>query len=213
MGYVINKLDHGINLAIIGCGGFGREVYHHIKNDIPTIDIKFYADDEYASGDQVLPLSTLNYDTSYVLIAIGDPSSRKNMAERLSSYCKFATFIHSSVIILDPESIIIGDGSIICANTILTTNITLGEHTHLNLNTTIGHDTTLGDFVTTAPAVNISGNCVVGDCVYFGTNSSIKQKINICPYAVIGMNAAVVKNITDSGTYVGIPAKLIPQKC
>lgn len=212
MGYVINKQDHGINIAIIGCGGFGREVYHHIKNDIPSANITFYVDDPYAIPNVSLPLSKLNYCNCFVFVAVGDPVSRKNIVERLPADCKFATFIHSSVVILDPASVTVGYGSIICAGTILTTNVKLGNHTHLNLNTTVGHDVVMGDYATTAPAVNISGNCEIGECVYFGTNCAVKEKINICDNVTIGMNAGVVKNISLPGTYVGTPVKLISPK-
>jgi len=45
--------------------------------------------------------------------------------------------------------------------------------------------------------------------VYFGTNSSVREKISICDNVVVGLNAGVVKNITESGIYVGVPAKKI----
>ena len=70
-------------------------------------------------------------------------------------------------------------------------------------------DNVIGDFFTTAPGVQISGNCIIGDMVYFGTHSSIKQKIQICDNVTIGLNAGVVKDIMYSGTYVGVPAKQI----
>jgi UDP-N-acetylbacillosamine N-acetyltransferase len=37
----------------------------------------------------------------------------------------------------------------------------------------------------------------------------IVEKISIHSFTTIGMNAAVVKDITESGTYVGVPAKKI----
>jgi UDP-3-O-[3-hydroxymyristoyl] glucosamine N-acyltransferase len=67
----------------------------------------------------------------------------------------------------------------------------------------------LGDFVTTAPNVNISGNVTIKDGVYLGTASCVKEKLTICEDVVLGMKASVVKDITESGIYVGIPAKKI----
>jgi UDP-3-O-[3-hydroxymyristoyl] glucosamine N-acyltransferase len=75
--------------------------------------------------------------------------------------------------------------------------------------TTIGHDCIIGDYFTTAPNVSISGTCRIGDCVYFGTTSCVKEKITICSNVTIGMMSGVVKNISVSGTYVGTPANLI----
>jgi serine acetyltransferase len=42
-----------------------------------------------------------------------------------------------------------------------------------------------------------------------GTNSSVREKIKISNDVIVGMNAAVVKNIEESGTYVGVPVKKI----
>jgi serine acetyltransferase len=40
-----------------------------------------------------------------------------------------------------------------------------------------------------------------------GNNSSIKEKIVVGNNIIIGMNSGVVRNITEPGTYVGLPSK------
>lgn len=199
-----------INIAIIGSGGFGREVYHHIASDrdVTKFNVKFYADKEFADGIKTFDIDTIDYNNDYVLVAIGDPKSRSEIVKRLPAHTRFYKFIHSSAIILD-KSMKIGEGSIICAGVILTTNIRIGKHAQLNLQSTVGHDCTIGDYFTTAPGAKISGNCLIGDRVYFGTNSCVKEKINIVDDCVIGLNAGVVKSLTEAGTYVGTPAKKI----
>ena len=59
------------------------------------------------------------------------------------------------------------------------------------------------------PGSVVSGNVTLGNKVYLGTNSSIKEKITICDDVIIGLNTGVVKDIKDSGTYVGYPIKKI----
>lgn len=192
--------------AIVGSGGFGREVFHHIKSASQS-ECKFFVDDEYANQD-ALPISSLDVNEYDVVVAIGNPVARKAMVQKLEAMgATFFTYVDPSVINLDWNDV--GEGSIICAGSILTTNITLGKHTHLNLHTTIGHDTVVGDYFTTAPGAKISGNCNIGECVYFGTNASVREKITICDNVTIGLNAGVVKNIVEPGTYVGVPAKKI----
>jgi UDP-3-O-[3-hydroxymyristoyl] glucosamine N-acyltransferase len=39
-----------------------------------------------------------------------------------------------------------------------------------------------------------------------GNNSSIREKLSVHSLITIGMNSAVVKNIEESGVYVGCPA-------
>ena len=192
--------------AIIGAGGFAREIRAHMNDD----GILMFVDDIYHDGKNkyIKKLSDLNVEEYEVIVGIGDPLLRAGIVSRLPQNTKFFSFIHPSALILDND-IFIGEGSIICANVILTTNIAIGEHAHLNLKTTIGHDCIIGGYFTTAPGASISGNCNIGNNVYIGTNASIKEKINICSNVTIGLNAGVVKNIEKSGTYIGTPAKRI----
>lgn len=191
--------------AIIGSGGFGREVMFMLLDNNPDDVIHFFVDDKFCNENS-LPLSKLDFNEYEIIVAIGDPILRKNMVEKLPSNAKFFTAIHKSVQILD-KNIEIGEGSIICSNVVLTTNIKLGKHAQLNLLTTIGHDVVTGDYFTTAPGAKISGNCNIGNKVYIGTNSSIREKITIVDDVTIGLNSGVVKNILEPGVYGGTPSK------
>jgi len=194
--------------AIIGAGGFAKEVYWSLSL-MERIGTIFFVDDKYYDGSNLtLPLSKFDPKEYEVVVAVGEPKDRFDIVNRLPKDTKYFTHIHPSVQILG-EDIQIGEGSIICAGTIITTNVTIGKHAHLNLQTTIGHDCEIGSYFTTAPGAKISGNCKIYDCVYVGTNASIKQKLSIHSLTTIGSNAAVVKHIEESGIYVGVPAKKI----
>jgi sugar O-acyltransferase (sialic acid O-acetyltransferase NeuD family) len=190
--------------ALIGAGGFADEIKAHMQQ----FDLTCFVDDLYytPNNDNIKPLSEFDPNDYDVLVAIGDPTARENMVNKLPKETKYFTFIHDSAQLLGND-IHIGEGSVVCAGSIITTNCKLGKHTHLNLQSTIGHDCIIGDFFTTAPGVKISGNCIIGNKVYFGTNASIRQKINICDNVTIGLNGGVVKNIEEPGIYVGVPAK------
>jgi sugar O-acyltransferase (sialic acid O-acetyltransferase NeuD family) len=191
-----------VKKCLIGAGGFAREIRAHLRQDIPCfIDDCFWVENK----NEVYKISSLNIEEYEVLIAVGDPKNRFEIFKKLPKKTKYFSFIHPSAQILD-NNIEIGHGSIVCANSILTTNIKIGNHCHINLATTIGHDCIVGDFFTTAPGAHVSGNCEIGDFVYLGTNSSIKEKIKICNNVTIGLNSGVVKNIIKSGVYVGTPA-------
>jgi len=192
--------------ALIGAGNFSREIKAHMKQDlICFVDNEYY---EKIKEKNIMPLSSFDPKEYEVLIALNNPLERFKMAQKLPKETKYFSFVHKSSSILG-DDVIIGKGSIICANSVLTTNIILGNHSHINLNTTIGHDCRIGDCFTTAPGANISGNCNIGNRVYIGTNSSVKQKINICDDVTIGLNSGVVKDIDKSGIYIGTPSKKI----
>jgi sugar O-acyltransferase (sialic acid O-acetyltransferase NeuD family) len=194
-----------MKLALIGAGGFADEVRAHMGTEL-----KCFVDQQYykPNNKNILPLSEFDPYEYKVLVAIGDSRMRKNVVDKLPKETQYFTYIHHSVQIIG-EDIKIGDGSILCAGVIVTTNCSFGKHTHLNLHTSIGHDNVIGDFFTTAPGARVSGNCNIGDCVYMGTNSSIRQKINVCDDVTLGLNCGVVKDIVEPGTYVGVPAKLL----
>lgn len=195
--------------GIIGAGGFGREVYWSLS-PIERINTVFFVEDEYWNNedDRILPLSLFESDKYEVVVAIADSQHRERIVNKLPKSTKFFTHIHSTAQI-HGEDVEIGVGSIICAGTIITTNVKIGKHSQLNLITTIGHDCEIGDFFTTAPGTQISGNVKIGNRVYFGTRSCIKQKLTVCDDVTIGMNAGVINSIYEPGTYVGTPAKKI----
>ena len=192
-------------IAIIGYGGFAREVKAHLSVE----DVPFFVDDAYwrENSAGVLRLSQFNASSFKAIVAVGDPADREDIVSRLPINTEFFTFVHPSATILDKDTVEIGEGSIICAGTVLTTNIKIGRHAHLNLNSTVGHDCIIGNYFTASPGVNISGNCEIGNRVYVGTNAAIREKIMICDDVTIGMQSGVVKYITKPGTYVGSPAK------
>lgn len=198
--------------ALIGAGGFAREVYHQIKDNDPSALIYFFVDDEFIDSIHQKPLSELINGFSQidyqVLICIADPNIRESIFKKLPPNTNYGTFVHKSVQILDKNTVTIGAGSIICAGTIITTNVKIGRHVHINLSNTIGHDTVIHQFVTTAPQVAISGNVDIDDNVYIGTNAAIREKVKIRSNNVVGMGAAVIKTInTALATFVGVPAK------
>ena len=188
---------------IIGSGGFASEIRARLRG----IKTKCFVDEQYVTGDyNVFSLSQIEPKHQEAIVCIGNPTLRQKIIQKLPKNLMFFTFIDPTAQV-HGSNVKIGEGSIICANSIITTNVTLGKHTQLNLSSTIGHNTVVGDYFTTAPGAKISGNCVIGNRVYLGTNASIKEKINICDDVTIGLNAGVVKNITEPGIYIGVPSK------
>jgi sugar O-acyltransferase (sialic acid O-acetyltransferase NeuD family) len=191
-----------MKLALFGYGGHAREVASQIDQEVI-----FFVDDEYAN-DIAKPISQFNPEEYVMMVAVADSRDRFDIVQKLPKETQYFTYIHPTVLIMD-GNIELGEGSFIGANSILTTNIKIGKHAILNRGNHIGHDCEIGDYFSTMPGSIISGNCKIYDCVYVGTNASVKEKISINSFTTIGMNAAVVKDITESGTYVGVPAKKI----
>jgi len=86
--------------AIIGSGGFAREVKCILLDNNPNEEIEFFVDDEYVDTTSK-PLSKLDVKKYEVVIAIGDPKIRKNILNKLPKNIKFFVVKHKSVQILD----------------------------------------------------------------------------------------------------------------
>jgi len=188
--------------ALVGYGGHAREVMAQMGEKLTC-----FVDDEYVV-DGTKPLSEFNPKEFELMVAVADSQDRYKIVNKLPRETKYFTFIHPTVQIMD-DNIEIGEGSFIGVNSIITTNIKIGKHCLLNRGNHIGHDCVIDDFFSAMPCSVVGGNVTIGKNVYMGSCSNIREKINITNNVIIGMNGAVVKDIKDSGTYVGVPVKLI----
>ena len=205
------------SIVIIGASGFGREVAWLIEELEKWNIIGFIDDDESIQGKDVngykvigTTQDLLSYEEKInVVIAIGNSEVRKKIYDRISIKLNllFPNIIAKDVRISKTNNL--GIGNIICTHTVLTTNITIGNFNHINLSCTLGHDAILENFVTIYPSVNVSGNVLVRSLTELGTGAKIIQGKTISERIILGAGCVVVKDLTDSGTYAGIPAKKI----
>ncbi|MBX7155412.1 MAG: acetyltransferase [Bacteriodetes bacterium] len=208
-------------IIIAGAGGFAKEVLMYV-HDIYTLKshtfpfqeaVEFMVDDASFTegsihGVRILPQSEFSPDRGKVIIAIGSGKIREKIAGNLPQNTQYATLIHPTANVSQWTSI--GEGAVITPGCIITVDTHIGKQSQINFQSCIAHDCTIGDFVTTAPGVRISGNCTVGNHVYFGTNAIIRQGISICDETTIGMGAVILNSLTQPGTYVGNPARKLP---
>jgi len=189
-----------MKLALFGYGGHAREVAAQMN-----LDVTFFVDDKYAN-EVSKPISTFDPEVYQMMVAVADSKDREKIVKKLPENTSYFTFVHPTALLMSKD-IEIGIGSFIGAYSILTTNITIGNHAILNRGNQIGHDSKIGDFFSAMPGAIVSGNVILGEKVYMGNNSSVREKIQICSNVTIGANATVVKNIITGGTYVGVPSK------
>lgn len=207
-------------ILIFGAGGFGREVQwliECINQKNPTWTIEGYLDDGVEPGTEVNGYQVLggieklrDFDENIAVVcAVGSARVREiiiNRIKEMGNY-QFPNLIHPDVQMSD--SVTFGEGNIICAGNILTVNIEVKDFVIINLSCTVGHDAVLESFVTVYPGVNISGCTIMHKGVELGTGSKIIQGIEVAEKSIIGAGAVVVRDITEAGTYAGVPAKKI----
>lgn len=213
------KSEQGGDLVILGSGGFAREIawlVSHINRAgaVQWNLIGFWSSDPGAIGQSINSVEVIEprriHERSspmFAVVAIGDPRVRERaVGEAGRAGLPFATLVHPGVL-LDEATITVGSGSIICAGNLLTTNITIGAHVIVNLDCTIGHDCVLEDFVTVSPGCHLSGHTTVRRSAYLGTGLVTAEHHEIGRGAIVGAQAAVVRDIEPGVTAVGVPAK------
>ena len=209
------------DLIIFGASGFGREVawaVERLNKVTPTWNLLGFMDDaDDIQGSKINGYPVLgktdevgNYPDAYFVVAVGASRTREQIVSNMKTVnpsIKFGTVIDPSVEMSD--LVTIGEGTIICAHTIITVNIEIGAHVIINLDCTVGHDAVLQDFVTLYPSVNVSGITNIGHAVELGTGMQIIQGKTVSDYSIVGAGAVVVKDIPAKCTAVGSPAKPI----
>lgn len=206
-------------VAIYGAGGFAREVAWLAES--ANLEVVCFVDDDPRQQGKTLnaiPVMGLadtkeRYPDASLVVAVGSPQTREKMAEKAADLgFSFATIIHPRV--ERSRWIEVGEGTVITAGNILTTNIRLGKHVQINLDCTVGHDVVMEDYATLAPGVHVSGWVHLGKRVYAGTGAVIINGTEEAPLvigddAVIGAGAVVIKSVPPGVTVVGVPARPI----
>lgn len=211
-------------VAIIGAGGFGREVHDVIEavNDAGGQDgqlfepVGFLDDgpaDETLIAERGLrllggveKLDQLAVDVQYI-IAIGSGEVRRKIDTWARSAGRLSPVLVHPAATLGKHLVSLGPGVVICAGAAVTTNVRLGRHVHLNLGVTVGHDAVLQDYVTVNPNASISGNVLLEQSVNLGTCSCVIQGKRVGARTTVGAGAVVARDLPSDVTAVGIPAK------
>lgn len=212
----IFKGDVMKKIIILGAGGLGLEVADLIWS-MGEYEIAGFLDDdpgkENASIHQISVLGTLSHlhrynDVQNAVIAIANPVTKKRIAESaIKAGFLFPTLIHPSVFVGSHVSV--GQGSILCAGTVVSTDVCLQDFLTINPQCGIGHESVLHSFSTLYWNVHIGGNTEIGEGCELGTHSCVLQGLNITNNVILGAGAVVVRNIEAPGTYAGVPVQKI----
>jgi sugar O-acyltransferase (sialic acid O-acetyltransferase NeuD family) len=208
------------DLVIFGTGGAGRDaeqIVRDINAERSTYNLLGYLDgNAKAHGADVHGLPVLGdldwlveHPAVHVAVAVGNTPSRRRLVLRLESqgHSRFATLIHPLAWV--GKWVKVGEGSTLYPGCMLTTDIQVGRFVLLNVGTKLGHDTVAEDFVTLAPAATVSGNVRIGTGCDLGTNCSVNQKLQLGQWSIVGAGAAVVRDVPENVTMVGVPARIL----
>jgi len=209
-------------IAIVGAGGFAREVAWLIS-DIAHDPSLRRAETMEVAGFLVSDSAKVNERDSNILgdftwleknhidglaMGIGSPEVRLRLSQELKQRfprIPWPALIHPSV--RYHESCRFEEGATVCAGSIATVNVRIEEFAMVNLSCTIGHESAIGAGSVVNPITAISGGVKIGKSVLVGTHVAILQYVSIGDHAVIGSGAMVHKDVASNTTVMGVPAK------
>lgn len=206
------------NLIIVGAGGFGREVLQWCQDagfDHGEWRIKGFLDDNPSALDAATAgrHAILGSVDDYAIVpddrfvcAIGMPRVKKACVERLLARgARFVSVIHPSAVV--GRTVHLGQGCVICPQTILTANIQLGDFVMVNLCSSVGHDACIGRWTTLSPHCDVTGGVEVGEGVFMGTHAALIPGIRVGDWAVVGAGSTAFRDVPAGATVVGVPAQ------
>jgi sugar O-acyltransferase (sialic acid O-acetyltransferase NeuD family) len=202
-------------IVIIGASGHGKVIADIAKNN-GYKEIVFLDDNievKECGGYPVVGTSrdAVQYEDSDFIVAIGNAAIRqrifKNLMDKALHIC---TLIHPNAVIA--EDVSIGIGTVVMAGTVINSGVKIGNACIINTCSSVDHDCRIDDFVHVSIGVHIAGTVHVGERTWLGAGAIISNNLEIVSDCMIGAGAVVINDIKESGTYVGVPARIIDMK-
>ena len=209
------------SVFIYGAGGHAREVAWLIDSSADmNLKILGFVNDSVVKGTHWpdhRPVMTLAEarkccPEAEFIIAIGDGSIRRTIAERLvNESVSTPCLVHSSVSVSDRVSL--SEGCVICSRCFLSVDISIGAHVHVNAGCAIHHDVVIGEFTTLSPGALVGGNVLIGTGVFIGIGAKIISGDNGAPLVigdgcVVAAGACVTRSTEPNSMVAGVPAVL-----
>ena len=204
-------------LILIGGGG-------HCKSVIDVAESAGYSilgilDRDKPAGTHILNYEVLGADediADYIgkaefLITVGQiksPGIRKRLQKMvLDAGGKLATVVSPTAHVSKYATI--GKGTVVMHQAVVNADVKIGDGCIINTFSNIEHDVVIGDFCHISTGAMVNGEAKVGVDSFIGSQSVVCQCVTISDNVVVGAGSVVTKDITNSGLYVGNPAKFV----
>lgn len=204
-----------MKLVIVGASGHGK-VIADIAEKRGYKDIAFLDDDQNKKTCLNYPVigkveDAQKYAGADFIVAIGNPEIREKVQNFLiQKELHITTLIHPEAVVAGNVSI--GKGTVVMAGAVVNPDAVIGDGCIVNTSSTIDHDNTLADYVHVSVGSHLAGTVSVGKYTWIGAGATISNNVSVCASCMVGAGAVVIRDITEPGTYVGIPSKRIEEQ-
>ena len=198
------------NLVIVGASGHGK-VIADIAEKVGYTDIVFLDDNpkvESCGNYKVVGgcKSAQSYKNADFIVAIGNSKIRRKIqSELIEMGLNIVSLVHPSAVIA--SNVKIGVGTVVMAGAVINPCSVIGQGAIINTCASVDHDCRIGDYVHVSVGAHVAGMVIIGDNTWVGAGATVSNNIEITNECMIGAGAVVIADITEHGTYVGVPAK------
>jgi sugar O-acyltransferase (sialic acid O-acetyltransferase NeuD family) len=206
------------DLYIVGAGGFGREVYHWLKDEVQILKSNSFCgflDDsadalegfEYACG-VVAPITGFEPKGGDVFIcALGGVAQKERLCGQLIQRgARFLTLVHPTVVL--GGNVKLGDGVVLCPRVTLTCDIEVGAMAMINCHATVGHDVRIGEWSTISAHCDLTGHTQLGKSVFLGSGARVIPSKSVGDGALVGAGSVVIRSVKAGQKVFGNPARV-----
>jgi sugar O-acyltransferase (sialic acid O-acetyltransferase NeuD family) len=142
-------------------------------------------------------------------IAVGDPQSRRQLAEKVIRAGGCFPRLHDRHLFPDVS---IGADTVVAAQSDVGPKTTIGDHVLIMPMCWVAHDVAIADYVTLAASCSISGHVVIEEGAYLGAgvtvvNGSPERPLVIGAGVKVWAGAVVTKSIPAKTSVAGNPAR------
>lgn len=211
------------DLVIVGHGGLAREVtflVEEINRHAPQWNLLGFISSNRESIGRSCGDYSVRGDDDWLAgclqpvaaaLAIGNPRFLPVLHQRFrgNERIVFPNLVHPGVT-GDWGRITMGEGNLVLNAAAFTTGITLGSFNVFNPGCTVSHDCTLGSYNFIGPGAHIAGEVTLGNRILAGVGAQVLPRTQVCDDVRIGAGAVVTEPITAPGTYIGVPARRLP---
>lgn len=206
----------GSGLVVVAASGLAREV---LATDgfLDTFDDVIIVDDaakkwgtELAGHVIVGGLDQIAaYPRYSIIVCAGKGAVRRDIVARLAELGvgddRYATCVNLRAEIA--KDCPVGAGSIVMAGVVMTADVRVGRHVVLMPQVTLTHDDVVDDYATLCAGVTLGGSVRIGEAAYLGMNGSVRENLTVGADSMLGMASALVHDLPDGETWVGVPAR------
>ncbi|MGJ7442282.1 NeuD/PglB/VioB family sugar acetyltransferase [Aquipuribacter sp. MA13-6] len=203
-------------VVLVAAGGLAAEAVEAMRAGDRWEPVAVLDDDLGRAGDDVCGVAVVggldrlaDHPGAAVVVCAGRGATRAALVERLRGHAdgppRYATVVHPDVRV--PESVRVGQGSILLAGVVLTARVQVGEHVVVMPGAVLTHDDVVDDFATLCAGVLLGGHVRIGARAYLGMGSAVRERSCVGADATVGMGAAVLGDVAPGTTAIGVPAR------